>query len=58
MIGGFYGAYITRTKVNKRINSDIESMTIEELLESIKSIPNQKGKLIESLLRIKKSSSK
>ncbi len=58
MIGGFYGAYITRMKVNKQIHSDIESMDIKELLESIKSMPNHKGKLIESLMRINRSAGK
>ena len=52
MIGGFYGAYITRTKVNKKINKDIELMPAKELLENLNNDSNKKGRLIESLCRI------
>lgn len=56
MVGGFYGMYITRTKVNKKINKDIESISVEELLANVDKNSYSKGKLIESLQRINKNS--
>ena len=56
MIGGFYGSYITRTKVNVKINKAIESVSAQELLSGIEDNKNKKSKLIESLIRIKNHS--
>ncbi len=56
MIGGFYGAYITRTKVNVKINKMIESVSVSELLHSIDNDSTKKGKLIESLDKISRNS--
>ena len=41
MIGGFYGAYITRTKVNVKLNRDLEKSDVEQFLRSL---PEADGK--------------
>lgn len=56
MMGGFYGAYITRTKVNVRINKTIESVSVGELLQDIANDTNQKSRLIKSLNKIGRNS--
>ncbi len=56
MIGGFYGVYITRNKVNRKINIDLETISVTELLDNTNNALYQKGKLIESLQRISKNS--
>jgi len=56
MIGGFYGTYITRTKVNVKINKTIESVSVDELLLGITNDTNQKSRLIQSLIKLGKNS--
>ena len=56
MIGGFYGAYIARTKVNVTLNKDIELMDINEFIETIPEESKKSGQLIAFLNRIKKAS--
>ena len=48
MIGGFYGTYIARTKINVKLNREIGKTGVEELPEG-----NGKSKLLEYLRKIK-----
>ncbi len=56
MIGGFYGTYIARTKVNISLNKDIEVLGINEFIETIPSESGKSGQLILFLNRIKGAS--
>lgn len=58
MIGGFYGLYITRTKVNLKLNRDIENMPIDAFLASVPSEKSDKIALLVSLNRIKYNANK
>jgi biopolymer transport protein ExbB/TolQ len=58
MIGGFYGTYISRTKVNVKLNKEIETLDIHEFLKNINEHPENKSPLLDYLLRIKKNSGK
>lgn len=53
MIGGFYGAYISRTKVNVKLNKELELMEINEFLASIPEESKKENQLITFLNRIK-----
>lgn len=58
MIGRFYGMYINRTKVNMKLNRDIEQMSIDDFLTSIPYGKSDKIALVSSLSRIKDNSDK
>lgn len=58
MIGGFYGLYINRTKVNVKLHRAIETMPIDEFLASVPSKKSDKIALLSSLERIKKHADK
>lgn len=53
MIGGFYGTYIGRTKVNVKLNRELELMPINEFVDVIPQEQNKSGQLIIFLNRIK-----
>ncbi len=53
MIGGFYGAYIARTKVNVKIHKQLDTMTNQEFLAGLDSYNANKSQLIASLQKIK-----
>ena len=52
MIGGFYGTYIARTKINVKLNRDIGKTGVEEFLDTLPE-GNGKSKLLEYLRKIK-----
>ena len=52
MIGGFYGAYIARTKINVKLNREIGKTGVEEFLDTLPE-GNGKSKLLEYLRKIK-----
>ena len=52
MIGGFYGTYIARTKINVKLNREIGKTGVEEFLDTLPE-GNGKSKLLEYLNRIK-----
>ena len=52
MIGGFYGTYIARTKINVKLNREIGKTGVEEFLDTLPE-GNCKSKLLEYLLKIK-----
>ncbi len=52
MIGGFYGAYITRTKVNVKLNRDLEKSDAEQFLRSLPEVDG-KNRLISHLHKIR-----
>ena len=52
MIGGFYGTYIARTKINVKLNREIGKTGVEEFLDSLPE-GNGKSKLLEYLRKIK-----
>lgn len=53
MIGGFYGLYISRTKVNVTLHRNIEWMPIDQFLASVPAEKSGKIALLSSLGRIK-----
>lgn len=56
MIGGFYGLYISRNKVNTKINREIENnVSINELFKFSNSLNEKNNKLISFLNRIETS---
>ena len=52
MIGGFYGTYIARTKINVKLNREIGKTGVEEFLDMLPE-GNGKSKLLEYLRKIK-----
>lgn len=52
MIGGFYGHYITRNKINVKINAAIDNDPVRSIMEKLSQYPNQSSALITSLKRI------
>ena len=52
MIGGFYGTYIARTKINVKLNREIGKTGVEEFLDTMPE-GNGKRKLLEYLRKIK-----
>lgn len=56
MIGGFYGLYINRTKVNVKLHRNIESMPIDEFMATVPSEKFANISLLFSLERIKNNS--
>ncbi|MBE9487576.1 MAG: MotA/TolQ/ExbB proton channel family protein [Bacteroidetes bacterium] len=58
MIGGFYGAYISRTKVNMKLNKTIEEMPVDEFLKSIDSYKQNKSQIITFLNKLRNNSDK
>lgn len=52
MIGGFYGTYIARTKINVKLNREIGKTGVEEFLDTLPE-GNGKSKLLEYLSKIK-----
>jgi len=56
MIGGFYGLYINRNKVNTKINKEIEkNVSVSELLKFASNLNEKNNKLISFLKRIENS---
>lgn len=56
MIGGFYGLYISRNKINIKINREIEkNIEIDELLSYSETLKDRNNNLLDYLKRIKKS---
>lgn len=56
MIGGFYGVYINRTKVNMKFNKSLETMSLSEFLGSIPTEKENKNPLITFLNKLKSNS--
>ena len=52
MIGGFYGTYIARTKINVKLNREIGKTGVEEFLDTLPE-GNGKSKLLEYLRKKK-----
>ena len=52
MIGGCYGTYIARTKINVKLNREIGKTGVEEFLDTLPE-GNGKSKLLEYLRKIK-----
>ncbi len=52
MIGGFYGAYISRTKVNVKINKELSNTEVNAFLGTLASYDQNKSPLINYLTRI------
>lgn len=55
MIGGFYGTYISRTKINVKLHKNIDTMSVDEFLNTI---PSEKAPLITFLNKLKSNSDK
>ncbi len=53
LIGGFYGAYISRTKTNVRIHKELDSVSTEEFMASLESYDPAKSPLMQALAKIK-----
>lgn len=52
MIGGFYGNYITRNKVNMKLHKEIESTPVEQVMQSIAGYADRNSVLVSTLERI------
>ncbi len=57
MVGGFYGTYITRTKINVKINRELESVKTEDFMDNLDAYSVKKSALIDTLHRINSASS-
>ncbi len=57
MIGGFYGHYIGRTKINVKLNREIDGKPVEELLGGISAFSNSRPAILAALKRINSNSS-
>ena len=55
LIGGFYGIYISRSKINAELHTRIDTMDISDLLNEIPSDKENKSELLSSLVRIKEN---
>ncbi len=53
LIGGFYGAYISRTKINVSIHKALEEKNGAQFLETLSQYDEKKSALIATLHRIK-----
>lgn len=58
MIGIFYGHYISRTKVNVKLNREIDSCPINELLENLPAPGEKSPAIISALERIRNNRNK
>ncbi len=57
MIGGFYGAYISRTKINVKINQELEQTEVATFMATLADYDSTKSPLIASLAKIGNSQS-
>ncbi len=55
MIGGFYGVYMGRTKINVKLNKELELMSIDEFIAIIPQNDKKSGQLVLFLNRIKEA---
>lgn len=53
MIGGFYGHYITRNKINVKLNREIDSEPITTTMDRLSSYSQKNSPLVSTLERIK-----
>lgn len=53
MVGTFYGSYISRGKINVKLNKYIETMTVDEFLKTATQDEGMKGLLTYTLTRIR-----
>lgn len=53
MIGGFYGTYIARNKINVKLNRELENMPAGEMMDRISTYANKNSVLISTLERIR-----
>lgn len=58
MIGGFYGRYISRNKINAKLHREIDNEPIDSLMDNISTYTTSKSTLISTLERIKVNQSK
>lgn len=58
MIGGFYGHYISRNKVNTKLNRDIETETVERVIANLSEYTVKNFALIAALERVKTNQTK
>lgn len=58
MIGGFYGHYISRNKVNTKLNREIETQTVESVIDKLSEYTVKNSALIAALERVKTNQTK
>lgn len=58
MIGGFYGHYISRNKVNTKLNREIETETVESVIDKLSEYSVKNSALISTLERVKANQTK
>lgn len=56
-VGGIYGKYISRTKVNVKINRELEGSSISEFIQTLESYKDMKSPLIGALSKIRDNKS-
>lgn len=52
MLGGFYSLYVSRSKVNSRLNQDLETKSVHDILNHIKDYSSQNSLLYKTLIRV------
>ena len=52
MIGGFYGIYISRTKVNMKINRELDTVAVVDFMKTLDGYDSNKSELIATLNKI------
>ncbi len=58
MIGGFYGHYISRNKINTKLNREIETETVESVIDTLSEYTVKNSALIAALERVKTNQTK
>ncbi|MGE4433969.1 MAG: MotA/TolQ/ExbB proton channel family protein [Bacteroidales bacterium] len=52
MVGGFYGLYLSRAKVNKRLNEQFNQRSYEEVLSTLDAFGSHKSSVLEALKQV------
>lgn len=54
LIGGFYGLYLSRNKVNVKLHRQLDDTTVREVLETLSTYKEKQALIIDYLLRVKR----
>ncbi|MCK9344123.1 MAG: MotA/TolQ/ExbB proton channel family protein [Massilibacteroides sp.] len=54
LIGGFYGLYLSRNKVNVKLHRQLDDTTVREVLETLSTYKEKQTLIIDYLLRVKR----
>lgn len=54
LIGGFYGLYLSRNKVNVKLHRQLDETTVREVLETLSTYKEKQALIIDYLFRVKR----